>query len=397
MLDQSIAVIGMGYVGLPLAIRLAQQGFEVTGVDTNEQVIETLCKGESPNPDINKSVFPIQGNFVAQTEMPGQCDVYIVCVPTPHVKNTYAMDPSYVLAACEAVGAAMPHSATVVIESTVTPGTTEGIFKEAVANAKGDACFNIAFSPERVNPGSHYFDSMFRMEKLIGAENGCVDTLRDLYGKIFQGVQVVGIKEAELAKTFENAQRDLCIALMNELSMLCYERGLDFAQVVKGLRTKTTSPVFTSGMVGGHCIPVDSYFLGEFYDDMDCLSMRGRELNESYILYVGDTAIDCKHICGPIVILGRSYKSGVVDTRNSGSVKLYDYIHSQGREVLIHEPLTQPTYDGRPPAVLIGAVNHYPMSDIYRHCNCDIATTFINTGGRFSDKQVADFTKVIDL
>lgn len=394
---KSVAVIGLGYVGLPLAVHLARAGFEVTGVDTDEQLIHDLRIGKSVNPDLPVTVFPLPKNMLVCTEPLLGADAYIICVPTPDIDGK-RMDPAYVLEACRAVGRAAKDDAIVVIESTVTPGSTNTIFRDAVSATKGDSNFHMAFSPERVNPGSSYFHEMGNDEKLVGVGDEARKALSVMYGKVFSSVVTVGIEEAELAKTFENAQRDLNISLMNELAMNCLLNDINYPEVIRGLRTKSTSPVFISGMVGGHCISVDPYFLGEYYQDDDCLAMHGRRTNENYIEFVGGIVIGNTEPDDEILIIGRSYKPGVTDSRNSGGVKLRNYLVSQGAtEVFIHDPLTDSSYSWKKPALVVGAVNHDPMLDIAQYYGLDEDTIFVNIGGGFTVTQTMPFNTVIEL
>jgi UDP-N-acetyl-D-galactosamine dehydrogenase len=393
---QTIAVIGLGYVGLPLAVHLARANFYVHGVDINERLVQTLNNGLRPTTDLPKEVFPMPDTMRATTNVPKGCGIYIVCVPTPDIGGK-KMDPTYVLDSCYAIGKVIGDGGIVVIESTVTPGATNGILRDAVAKAKGDYNFHIAFSPERVNPGSRYFYEMGNTEKLLGAPAECVEPLTEMYSRIFESVVVVGIEEAEIAKAFENTQRDMNIALMNELALKCYEKGISYSDVVKGLRTKKTSPVFSSGMVGGHCIPVDPYFLAEYYDDANCLALHGRAINENYIKLVAAAAIDCNTQKGPIVIVGRSYKEGVTDTRNSGSVKLLWQLGQLGGLAECHDPLVDPVYRGPKPTLIIGATNHHPTLNIFETYGCHEQCAFINIGGRFTEAQCKPFHKVVEL
>lgn len=397
MMIQSVAVIGLGYVGLPLAVHLARARYDVTGVDINPLLIRALLAGEHANLDLPKEVFPIPKNMRVAMSPPAGMDAYIVCVPTPHLDGQNRMDASYVIATCRSIGKVISTEATVVIESTVTPGSTNGILRDTVAHAKGDYDFHMAFSPERVNPGASYFYEMGNTDKLIGTVSENNEALTAMYGRIFNSVVTVGIEEAEIAKTFENAQRDLNISLMNELAVQCYRKGLNYREVIKGLRTKGTSPVFTSGMVGGHCIPVDPYFLAEYYKDNGCLTLHGREVNESYIRFIADVTIDCNKHAGPVLIIGRSYKPGVMDIRNSGALKLQDYLVERGVEVCVHEPLTDDPYEGPTPAVLVGAINHHPSLHVFDNYGCDEKSVFINIGGGFTEEQAAPFHKIVEL
>jgi UDP-N-acetyl-D-galactosamine dehydrogenase len=286
----------------------------------------------------------------------------------------------------------------VVIESTVTPGSTNGILRDAVARTKGDFRFHMAFSPERVNPGPAYdFYEARNNVKLIGCDDGCHEELQSLYLSIYSDVLLINVEEAELVKTFENAQRDLNIAMMNELSLQCYRKNLNLAHVVDGLRTKRTSPEFYPGMVGGHCIAVDPYFLAEYYETENCLSVYARRINEGYIRKLAGIAIDCNTARGPILIVGQSYKAGVVDKRNSGALKLLTYLQGLGVEVYLHDMLVHDSYDGPSPTLVIGAVNHDTDVDIHRVYRCGPLTNLLTVGLQFTATQCEPFHKVFQL
>lgn len=397
---RKIAVIGLGYVGLPLAVHLARANYSVVGVDIDPLLVKAINTGSRPTRDLPKEVFPIPDTMSAVMKTPKEQDAYIICVPTPDTAahGNVGMDPTFVRNACMDIGAVIPDGAVVIIESTVTPSTTMGMFRECVASAKGDYNFHMAFSPERVNPGSQYFYEMGNTEKLVGAEPECQDVISTMYSRIFEDVVIIGVEEAELAKTFENAQRDLNIALMNELAHKCFKKRIDYTEVLRGLRTKSTSPKFTSGMVGGHCIPVDPYFLAEYYGDDNCLAMHGRRTNENYILKVARAAIDCnKKSDGLILIIGSTYKAGVVDQRNSGGIKLRDTLSRLGATVEIHDPLLATPRVGDTPSVIVGAINHHPNMDVYSVYNAGPQTKFINIGEAFTPKQTSAFAKTIQL
>lgn len=400
MTIKTVAIIGLGYVGLPLAVHLARAAYNVVGVDIDTNLVEALNSGTRPTRDLPAEIFPIPSNMQATTKMPADADVYIVCVPTPDL-NAERMDDRFVTQACRDIGAVMKDGAIVVIESTVTPGSTNGILRNSVRDTKGNARFHMAFSPERVNPGSRYFYEMGNTEKLVGTtpQPYVEETLTEMYGRIFEKVVVVGIEEAEIAKAFENMQRDVNIALMNELAIECEKKGVKYTEVVKGLRTKKTSPVFTSGMVGGHCIPVDPYFMAEYYGSNECLPMYGRLVNEAYTLNLANIAIDYNPSHGRIIIIGKSYKNGVIDMRNSGAFKLARYLKADFEDVVIHDPMTDPIYEGTEQATLvIGATNHDPNMRLFEYYNCHTHCVFVNLGGRFTEAQTAPFRhNVVEL
>lgn len=385
-----VAVIGLGYVGYPLAVQIAKAGYELVGVDTDADYLEALGRGEDPRgliPEEDRIHIPLS------TTPPEGFDIYLICVPTPDKDGRPYQ--AYVEQACDAVGAVLKDGAWVVVESTVIPGSTKRNFKNRIARAKGNNRFNVAYSPERINPGGNAFNDFVLDPKLLGVDAGDPSIIYDMYGHVFNSVVVLPSTEAaELAKCFENAQRDVNIALMNELAMQCRINNIPYDQVVRGLRTKRTSPVFHSGLVGGHCISVDPYYLDYFYGG-NALPGKGRSINETFISVVTKEAVAAK---GPILIVGKSYKPGVTDTRNSGALAVYNRLQSFGLSCSIHDKLVDGPYDGNGGyEFIVGAVNHDPSMDIAQYYGSLDQARFLNIGGQFADRQLRGFGSVIHM
>lgn len=406
MLSTSICVVGLGYVGLPLLFKLAESGFtEVTGVDINSDRIDELNNGYDHTRMIPGRVFEAVAPTIKLRTAVGAAQVYIVCVPTPDIDGV----PFYgfITNAVSAIAAVCPADATVVLESTVAPGITSGLVRNVLNEHGKDGVF-LAYSPERINPGAGAYDEMSRGVKLLSVDSEDIagHKLSSIYQQVFHRVMVVhDTRVAELAKCFENFQRDMNIAMMNELAMQCATRGVDYFAVCAALKTKNTGLNFHSGMVGGHCIPVDPYYLSEWYQEglssSHDLPAHSRVMNESYINFVVSMACSVKvHRDRKILVLGLTYKPDIADTRNSGGGKVWDKLLEKGQIVHAYDPVT--LTDTRTPGtrynVVIGAVNHaiFRHSRIIENIPLAIDCTFINVG-QFTPSQLSNIHNVINL
>lgn len=404
MLQLNLCVVGLGYVGLPLAFLLRRAGYlSVTGVDILPSKISALNTGHDYTGMVDPDIFREErGNIGWTTEYPAEADVFFVCVPTPD--KDFKPDYSYVDAAVQSIASVAKPYATIVIESTVGPGTTRSIATRLVEQGRPDIC--VAFSPERINPGPQAFHHMRMMPKAIAFDFGTTDqrkNVESVYRHTFQDIRVFeDTRVCEIAKCFENAQRDTNIALMNELAMRCHTASVDYDEVVRALRTKGSSPVFHSGMVGGHCIPVDPYYLEDWYmqnGQGPTLISRARGLNEYFIRYIETLCLLHHKGTKRVLILGETYKPDVNDLRNSGTLKLAAALQ-QTMDVAVYDPLTgaDPFEVHEPFGVVVGAVNHTEMLDDNYAAMFPIhkEATFINVGG-FSARQMTGFLHIINL
>ena len=405
MLQLNLCVVGLGYVGLPLIFGLRRAGYHyVTGVDIDVNKVESLRMKIDYTHMIDPDLFIDECvNIGWTTEYPEEADIFFVCVPTPD--DNGKPDYSFVDAAVQSIVAVAKPYASIVIESTVGPGTTKSIAARLSALGRNDIC--VAFSPERINPGPSAFYLMFQQPKALAFDFGTIDqrkNVENVYRNTFHLVSVFeDTRVCEIAKCFENAQRDTNIALMNELSMRCHASGVDYKEVVRALRTKSSSPEFRSGMVGGHCIPVDPYYLEEWYQKNiqgPTVIGRARGLNECYIKYVETLCLLHHEGTKRVLILGEAYKPDVNDVRNSGAHKLAETLQFS-LNVYIYDPVTGafPTVsDDYPFGVVIGATNHSAMLEETYSSKFPIhpKATFINVGG-FSARQMADFPNIINL
>lgn len=351
----SLAVVGLGYVGLPLAICLASR-FNLLGFDVNRSRVQELCAGR----DSTGEVAP--GELASCTarwsDNPNDIagvDVYIVTVPTP-IDAHRRPDLGAVRAATQAVGQAMRPGAVVVYESTVYPGLTEEVcvpILEAASGLKWKDGFFIGYSPERINPG----DKEHTVTKITKVVAGDTPQTLDFIAKIYESVIVAGvyraesIRVAEAAKVIENTQRDLNIALMNELAMLFDRLEISTDAVLRAAGTKWNFLPFQPGLVGGHCIGVDPYYLTHKAQEIGHhpdLILAGRRINDQMGDFIGQRVINGLIISGGLVkgarvlILGWTFKENVPDTRNTRVIDVCRYLEGLGVVPVIVDPMANP-------------------------------------------------------
>jgi len=399
-----IAVVGLGYVGLPLAVRLSAH-FSVVGLDVNRQRIDELQNrhdrtGECDGPSLERACYKLTSEFSDIEE----CDVYIITVPTP-VDGNNMPDLSAVLAASASVGEVLTVGNVVVFESTVYPGVTEDICGPALAAASGLDCgkdFFLGYSPERINPGDreHTLDKITKV--VAGQTPDVTDLLGDLYGTITKGgvFKAKDIKTAEAAKVIENAQRDINIAFINEVAMIFNKMGINTYDVLEAAATKWNFLDFKPGLVGGHCIGVDPYYLAHAARQANHepeVILAGRRINDGFARFVAgqiDNALDAAPRAA-ILILGLTFKENVPDLRNSKIVDLIAALRNHGHTVHTHDALAdrdealaeynirllENPGDRGPYDCIIGAVPHTPYLDLDR----DRLIALLKPGGLLAD------------
>src|SRR5215213_10545339 len=343
-----IVVIGLGYVGLPLAVALANK-FGVTGFDIDSGRIDELRDGRDRTGEIEPAA--LKQTRLQLTDRAEDCagaDVYIVTVPTP-VDSSNRPDLTAVLAATRMVAGLIEpeRRPTVVYESTVYPGVTEelcGPEIERVAGLTRGRDFRLGYSPERINPGDREH-SIDRITKVIAGENAeVVEQLAQIYGAITSGgvFRAASIKAAEAAKAIENAQRDINIAFMNEVAQIFSKIEVSVWDVLAAARTKWNFLAFEPGLVGGHCIGVDPYYLSHLAQQLGHnpqVILSGRNTNDGMGNWIADALHDRRKKAGRALVLGLTFKENVPDLRNSRSFDLVRRLQWLGHEVAVADPL----------------------------------------------------------
>jgi UDP-N-acetyl-D-galactosamine dehydrogenase len=343
-----IVVIGLGYVGLPLAIALAKK-FEVHGVDINAERIAELKQGHDRTGEISSD--RLRDSTLRLTSDPAGCppaDFYIVTVPTP-VDAANKPDLGIVMAATRTVGAMISadRQPIIVYESTVYPGVTEELCRPLLEEVSGLTCgkdFFLGYSPERINPGDreHTIDKITKV--VSGQTPEICDRIGELYGAITSGgvFKAASIKAAEAAKVIENTQRDINVAFMNEIAQIFGLMDLSVWDVLAAANTKWNFLPFTPGLVGGHCISVDPFYLSHRAEQLGYsprIILGGRSVNDGMAGWIADD-IDRKAGGAPgrTLVLGLTFKEDVPDLRNSKVADLIAALRSQGRDVVVHDP-----------------------------------------------------------
>jgi UDP-N-acetyl-D-galactosamine dehydrogenase len=350
--EEKIAVIGLGYVGLPAALSLARK-YPTTGFDINEARVETLRAGRDSTGEVDDEL--LKGSPIKLTcnpvELAGHT-VYIVAVPTP-IDQSNRPDLSPLLAASRTVGKVLSRGSIVIYESTVYPGVTEEVCAPVLAEMSGlqaGVDFQVAYSPERINPGDteHTFE---RIVKVVSAQSDeALDRVAALYGSVIEaGVhRAPSIKVAEAAKVIENTQRDLNIALMNELALIFDRLGIRTKDVLDAAGTKWNFLRFSPGLVGGHCIGVDPYYLTNKAEEVGYLPeviLAGRRINDGMGSYVAQKVIKMMAVSetplrkARVGILGLTFKENVPDLRNSRVPDIVEELAEFGVSALVHDPL----------------------------------------------------------
>ena len=355
MTAKKIGVVGLGYVGLPLAVAFARK-HEVVGFDISSRRVESLREGidwtnEVPPEELQNSSFLItdRASDLAAAE------TLIVTVPTP-IDQANRPDFSPLLTACELIGPFLSVGNVVVFESTVYPGVTEDICAPALEKASGlraGTDFKLGYSPERINPGDRERPLEKITKVVAGQDRETLDFLAELYGSIIEaGIhRANSIKVAEAAKVIENTQRDVNIALMNEISKICHLVGIRSSDVLAAAGTKWNFLKFHPGLVGGHCIGVDPYYLTAKAEQVGYhpeMILSGRRVNDGMGAYVAQRVIklmaksDLSLRNGRIGILGFTFKENVPDVRNSKVIDIYNELRAFGVTPVVHDPLADP-------------------------------------------------------
>ncbi len=346
-----VCVVGLGYVGLPLAVALAKKQ-QVFGFDINAHKIASLKRHVDLNHEVEDAALKgVTIDYSHDAAIITKADVVIVAVPTP-IHDDHTPDLRLLKDASALVGANLRKGMTVCYESTVYPGVTEEVCAPILEEKSGLRCgpdFKIGYSPERINPG----DREHTVEKIVKVVAGCDMETTELLAGLYGSVIVAGIhkapsiKTAEAAKVIENIQRDLNIALMNELSLIFHRMGIDTQAVIKAASTKWNFHPYTPGLVGGHCIGVDPYYLTYKARELGYLPqviLAGRDTNEFMPTHVANVtkaflAESGRALRGAtVLILGLTFKEDVADARNSKVGRVIWHLHEAGCRVLGCDP-----------------------------------------------------------
>ncbi len=347
---RKLAVIGLGYVGLPVAVAFGRAGFSVVGFDVDPQRIDELRRGIDRTREIGAKELERAGlRLTGDAADLRAADFFIVTVPTP-IDEACVPDLSMLLAASRTIGTALKTGDIVVYESTVYPGATEEDcvpVLEAASGLKAGSDFTVGFSPERINPGDreHRFETIKKV--VSGQDARTLDIVAETYGAVVTaGIhRTPSIKVAEAAKVIENTQRDLNIALMNELSLIFDRMDIDTGDVLAAANTKWNFLPFTPGLVGGHCIGVDPYYLTYKAQSIGYhpeVVLAGRRVNDSIGFHVGRECVRRLVRLGRanprVTILGITFKENVPDIRNSKVVDIVGELGAYGVPVQIFDP-----------------------------------------------------------
>jgi UDP-N-acetyl-D-galactosamine dehydrogenase len=407
-----VAVVGLGYVGLPLAAEFGRK-YRTIGYDLSESKVESYKNFCDPTGEVSTESLKAATrlNVSCDPQTIGEADVIVVAVPTP-VDEAHIPDFSPLVGASKTVGKHMKKGAIVVYESTVYPGATEEVcipLLEQHSGMQWKQDFHVGYSPERVNPG----DKERTITKIVKVVSGDDEDTLKCVGDLYASVIVAGvhrassIKVAEAAKVIENTQRDLNIALMNELAIIFDRIGIDTIEVLEAAGTKWNFLPFRPGLVGGHCIGVDPYYLthkAEMLGYHPQVILAGRRINDGMPVFVAQQTV--KHMINAgscikgakVIVLGLTFKENCSDIRNSKVADLVRELQDYGCDVLIHDPianaeeaeaeygLTLTSWDSLPQAdAIVAAVSHQQ----YREMSLDNLLAKLKPTGVFVDVKSA--------
>lgn len=350
--EEKLSLVGLGYVGMPIAVAFAKKGLDVIGFDLNRAKIDLYKSGVDPTREVgDEAIRNSTVHFTADEQDLKQAKFHIVAVPTP-VNSDHTPDLTPVIGASEIVGRNLQKGAIVVYESTVYPGVTEDVCVPILERESGLTCgvdFKVGYSPERINPGDrvHRLENIHKIVSGMDAES--LEIIRQVYDLVIEvgTYPVSSIKTAEAVKVVENSQRDINIAFMNELAMVFDRMGIDTNEVVDGMNTKWNALGFRPGLVGGHCIGVDPYYFTYEAEKLGYHSqiiLNGRIVNDGMGRYVADAAIRQMIEVGQapkrskVVILGLTFKENCPDTRNSKVDDIIKRLEEYGIEPVVVDP-----------------------------------------------------------
>ena len=353
---ETIAVVGLGYVGLPLAVEFGRH-YATIGFDLSQKKIDAYRNGTDPTGEVKPEELAASRGleYTSDAAALKRADFIVVAVPTP-VDEAHQPDFGPLLGASESVGRNLKRGAVVVFESTVYPGATEEICVPVIERHSGMRCrqdFFVGYSPERINPGDREH-SLTRITKVVAGDTPqTLERVAAVYDSIIKaGVhKASSIKVAEAAKVIENTQRDLNIALMNELALIFHKIGIDTTEVLAAAGTKWNFLPFRPGLVGGHCIGVDPYYLTHKADKLGYhpqVILAGRRINDGMGKYVAEQTVKQMIQSGfpvkgaKVNVLGLTFKENCPDLRNSRVIDVINELRSYGADVRVHDPVADP-------------------------------------------------------
>jgi UDP-N-acetyl-D-galactosamine dehydrogenase len=373
-----IAITGMGYVGLPLAVAFAENGIDIIGFDINQEKINKYKNGEDPTNEIGKDRLAKISNikYTADEKDLKEADFHIVAVPTPVGKNNVPdLDP--VTGASRTVGRNLKEGSIVVYESTVYPGVTEEVCVPILEEESGLVCgedFKVGYSPERVNPG----DKVNTVETIVKVVSGMDEESLEVIAKVYESIIKAGvhrapsIKVAEASKIIENSQRDVNIAFMNELAMIFDKMDIDTQSVLEAAGTKWNFLNFYPGLVGGHCIGVDPYYLTYRSEELGYISqliLNGRRINDQMSNFVAEKIVkkmiesNVKVNGAKVLVMGLTFKENVPDLRNSKVADLINRLEEYHVNVKVTDPIADPDEAVREHGIELQDINDISDAD----------------------------------
>ena len=345
---KKISVLGMGYIGLPTACMLANSGFKVLGVDIDEEIINKLNSGKLhiEEPELEKifsSAF--KNNRLRVSLELERSDVFIIAVPTP-LDHRNKADLSYVISAANKIKEKIKKGNLVILESTSPPGTTRNIVGKIITNGTGFIAgrdYYLAFCPERVLPGKIVYELENNDRIVGGVDKKSSEAAESIYKTFVKGkIFLTDLETSELVKLAENTYRDINIAFANELSLICKDYGIDIREVIKYANMHPRVKILNPGPgVGGHCIPIDPWFILEDTDRKDTLIEKCRKINNSMPFIISEEIAEIvgKYRDPKVTFFGFSYKENVGDIRESPAITINNELMEKGIKVLIYDPL----------------------------------------------------------
>ena len=354
--NTKIGIIGLGYVGLPLAVEFGKQ-YPTIGLDLKKDRVDELSTGRDSTLEVSSEQLAeaTQLTFSSSPEALSDCNVYIVTVPTP-IDSHNQPDLSYLKSASESVGALVKIGDVVIFESTVFPGATEEVCIPVIEEASGleyNRDFFAGYSPERINPG----DKVHRVSNILKVTSGSTPEVGDYVDALYASIITAGthrassIRVAEASKVIENTQRDLNIALINELALICNQLGIDTEEVLLAAGTKWNFLPFRPGLVGGHCIGVDPYYLTHKAQEVSYhpeVILAGRRLNDDMGKYIAEQVVrlmmDHKiQVSGSrVLVMGLTFKENCPDLRNSRVIDIITTLEKYNVLLDVHDPMVDP-------------------------------------------------------